>query len=104
MMFRNEKEFFDNHFEYNFFRKLLKKGKNLTNIPNFLIKYRVHPQAESVYDEKNQEHLMEEVLEKFKELEDPASFFDKAYYSIKLFFHYLRTMNEKKILIKILKE
>jgi glycosyltransferase involved in cell wall biosynthesis len=97
IMFRNERLSFDNHFEYNLYYKLLKKGKNLTNIPNFLIKYRVHPGAESSFDKKRQEKLRDEVVVKFRDLEDNLTIFDKIYFSIKLLYHYVRTMKEKKI-------
>ena len=102
IMFRNEdipsnsdKEDWD---DYNFYFELLKKGKNLTNLPDFLVKHRVHTNSASVYDRKKYERSVDEVLEKFKELEDNTNFFNKIYYSIKLFFHYIRTRGEKRIL------
>jgi len=97
-MFRNKNVSFDNHFEYHLYYNLLKRGENLTNIPLFLIKFRVHKGSMSIYDKKNQIFLRDEVIEEFKELRDNTSFFNKIYFSIVLFFHYIRTMNEKGIL------
>ena len=62
-----------------------------------MVKYRVHDNAMSDYDEENQVSLREDVINKFKKLEDNISFLTKIYYSTKLFFHYLRTWEEKKI-------
>ena len=98
IMFRKTSLLFDGHYEYNFYYKLLKQGKNLTNLPFFLVKYRVHEGAESIYDQKNQEKLVMEVIEKFKDLKDSTNILEKVFYSAKLFFHYIRTMKEKKII------
>ena len=98
IMFRNKDVSFDGHYEYNLYRKLIKRGENLTNIPNFLIKYRVHPNAESATTKEKQEKLRDEVIEKFKEIKDPTTFSDKIRYSIKLLLHYIRTISEKKII------
>jgi len=97
IMFRNEDVFFDGHYEYHLYYKLLKRGENLTNIPNFLVKYRVHPKSESIFDKKQQEHLRDEVIDKFRKLPDTVSALKKVYFSVKLFMHYIRTINEKKI-------
>lgn len=105
IMLRNEGIFFlDEYFEYHTYYKLLKNGKNLTNLPNFLVKYRVHLNSESVYDKERQKYLREEVLKKFEELEDNTALFEKLTYSIRLFFHYIKTMNEKKIIKENLKK
>jgi len=98
-MFRNEGIVsFDKHLEYGLYCNLLQKGKNLTNLTNFLIKFRVHSRAMSVYDKRNQEYLRDEVMKKFNDLDDPTNLFNKAFYSIKLLLHYIKTMREKKIL------
>lgn len=103
ILFRNEKSnFFDGNFggsavDYNFYFELLKKGKNLTNISPFLVKFRVHSGSQSVYKNKEQERLRKKILEKFKELKDNTSLLDKIYFSLKLIPHYIRTMNEKRI-------
>lgn len=98
VMLRNEDISLDNHFEYHLYYKLLKRGKNLNNLPNFLVKYRVHSRAESVRDKEKQERLKKEVLEKFREMEDNTAIFNKLFFSIKLFYHYILTMKEKKII------
>lgn len=103
IMFRNEGELsFEKHFggatDYHFYFKLLKRGKNLTNIPQFLIKYRVHANNMTIYNRKQQERLRDEVIVKFRKLDNRAGFFRSIYYSIKLFIHYIKTMKEKKIL------
>jgi len=95
IMFRNKNVFFDDYYEYNLYYRLLKRGENLTNIPQFLVKYRVHEGAMSSYDRENQRRLMQDVLEKFKDLKANTTLFEKGGYSIKLLFHHLRTMKEK---------
>lgn len=103
IMFRNGGgNFFDKNFggatDYDFFLNLLRKGKNLTNLPQFLIKYRVHKGAMSVYNKKEQEFLANKTKNLHKDIDNKVCLFDKLYYSIKLFFHYLKTMKEKKII------
>lgn len=86
--------------DYVLFFELLKRGENLTNLPHFLIKYRVHPGSMSVYDDKKEfEHLVNEVIENFKGIKDNTLFFNKIYYSMKLFIHHLKTRKEKRISI-----
>lgn len=97
-MYRNEGVSFDKYLEYHLYYKLLKKGKKITNIPHFLIKFRVHSKAMSVYDKKQQEYLRDQVIKKFKDLNDPTNIFDKIYYSMKMLIHYIRTIKEKKII------
>ncbi len=100
IMFRNEKiAFLDKNFgpanDYNLYFELLKKGKNLTNLPNFLIKIRVHEGSMSVYDNKKQTDSRDEVIKKFSKLKDNTSLITKIYYSLFLFFHYIKTSKEK---------
>jgi glycosyltransferase involved in cell wall biosynthesis len=101
--FRNERTyFFDGDFggsavDYNFYFELLKKGKNLTNIPPFLVKFRVHPGSQSVYNNKEQGRLKNIILEKFKGLKDNTTFLERISFSAKLIFHYIKTINEKRI-------
>ncbi len=103
ILFRNEgAAYLDNNFspadDYNLYFELLKKGKNLTNIPPFLVKIRVHSESLSSSKNKKQGEAKERVMEKFKNLEDNTTFLEKAYYYAKLFFHHLRTRNEKRII------
>jgi glycosyltransferase involved in cell wall biosynthesis len=96
-MFRNKDVYFDDHFEYNLYYRLLKRGENMTNLPEFLIKFRVHKDSMSTYDKKRQERLRDEVIARFKELDNRVGFLNKIGYSIKLFLHHIKTRNEKKI-------
>lgn len=103
IMFRNEGiASMDKNFspadDYNLYFELLKKGKNLTNIPPFLIKIRVHKESLSISKNKKQEYLMNKVLENFKKLKDKTTFFERINYSIKLFFHYMKTKKEKEVI------
>ncbi|MBU2612466.1 MAG: glycosyltransferase [Nanoarchaeota archaeon] len=98
IMFRNKGVVFDDHYEYNLYYKLLKRGENLTNLPQFLVKYRVHNNAMSTYDKKNQDLLFEEVVEKFNGLKNEINFLQKIYFSLKVLFHHIKTIKEKKIL------
>ncbi len=99
IMFRNKDISFDRLHEYGFYYRLLKRGENLTNLPEFLIKYRVHSKAISSYDKENQSYLMQEVVEKFKDIRYNLGLLRKIYFSIKLIFHHLKTMKEKKVSI-----
>ena len=96
IMFRKINLLLGNHYEYKFYYNLLKQGKNLTNIPDFLIKYRVHPDIESAQDKENQEKLFKDTLKEFNELEDNTNMLTKLYYSFKLIVHHLKTRNDKK--------
>ena len=98
-MFRNKDISFDRLHEYGFYYRLLKRGENLTNLPEFLVKYRVHSKAISSYDKENQSYLMQEVVEKFKDIRYNLGLLRKIYFSIKLIFHHLKTMKEKKVSI-----
>jgi glycosyltransferase involved in cell wall biosynthesis len=101
-MFRNQEIFFDENFggatDYHFFYQVLKKGKKLTNIPQFLLRYRVHEGSMSVYNRKQQEYLTGKVIGEFKKLPDGIGLLRKLYYSQKLLLHYIRTFKEKRIL------
>ncbi|KHO47138.1 MAG: hypothetical protein QJ16_C0007G0037 [archaeon GW2011_AR1] len=100
IMFRNEGVVsIDKNFspadDYNLYFELLKKGKNLTNISPFLVKIRVHKESLSVSKNKKQDDSRKRVVKKFKELKDNTTFIEKGYYSLKIFFHYIKTRNEK---------
>jgi len=101
IMFRNEGILLDKEFspaeDYNLYFELLKKGKNLTNISDFLVKIRVHKGSMSIYNEKKQTFSRDRVINKFKNLRAKANLFEKVYYFLFLFRHYLKTRNEKKI-------
>lgn len=101
IMFRNEGFLMDKSFggaaDYHLYYQMLKKGKNVTNLPNFLLKYRVHPNNMTIYNSKQQEMLRDRVIEKYSELKDNINIFEKAWFSILLGLHYIRTMKEKKM-------
>jgi len=101
-MFRNTKDIsynenFRSAHDYNFYLDLLDKGENLTNLPQFLTKYRVHPDSISVAKKKEQQRFANAIKERHKNLRNKISFFNKLKYSIKLVLFYLRTFNEKRI-------
>lgn len=103
IMFRNEKGlFFDKKYggaiDYNFYYTLLLNGKRLTNLPYFLVKYRIHPGNMTIYNHKKQGELAKKVVENFKKLPEDIGNLRKAYYLSKIFFHYLKTIREKKII------
>ena len=101
-MFRNEGFLYGSGFggavDYNFYLDLLEKGKNLTNLPEFLVKYRLHANSMSISKRKEQETFRDKTQELHKHLNNKVNLFNKIIYSIRLFFHYLRTMNEKNVL------
>ena len=102
IMFRNQGFFFDPNLggatDYNFYYNLLKARKKLTNLPYFLVKYRIHPGNMTIYNRKKQGELSERVIKKFKRLPNGIGSIRKAYYFMKITFHYLMTAKEKKII------
>jgi len=98
-MFKNEGFLFNKYFksamDYNFYFDLLTHGKNLTNLPEFLIKYRVHEGSMSVYNKEEQTFFANEAKRRntFK-----GKF--KLRFLSKLFSHYIKTRSEKKIVKK----
>lgn len=101
-MFRNEGLLYEGVFggavDYNFYLNLLDKGKNLTNLPEFLVKYRLHANSMSIAKKNEQEFFRNKTQKLHKHLNNRITFFKKIVYSIKLSFHYLRTIGEKNIL------
>ncbi len=96
IMFRNKNKIYDIRYkgasDYKFLITLLEEGKNLSNIPEFLIKYRVHSNSMSVYNEEEQNNL-------FKRIKEESNFVPvfKFKFLFKLLKHYLKTRNEKMI-------
>jgi len=94
-MFKNEGFLFNKYFksamDYNFYFDLLTHGKNLTNLPEFLIKYRVHEGSMSVYNKEEQTFFANEAKRKntFK-----GKF--KLKFLFKLFSHHIKTRGEEK--------
>ena len=101
IMFRNKdnKEMYlGSHYEYDLYYRLLKIGKKLINIPPFLVKYRFHPDSESVFDKERQHKLSQEVVQRFKNLKYDLNVLDKIYLTIKLGIHFIKTAREKRII------
>ena len=96
IMFRNEGLIYDNYFkgasDYKFYLDLLSKGKNLTNLPEFLTKYRLHSNSMSISNKEIQSRLNDEAIEQV----DFKNKF-KIRFLFKLFIHYLKTRNEKRM-------
>jgi glycosyltransferase involved in cell wall biosynthesis len=78
VMFRNTREFFyDINFpcaqDYNLYLDMISRGKRLTNLPNFLCKYRVSEYSISVSKRDEQIRLKEEIQRRYKYLEKNTS-------------------------------
>ena len=100
IMFRNTNKYlYDEDFisahDYNFYLDLLSAGKNLTNLPEFLIKHRVHKDSSH---SNNSRQIMYRDITQFKnrDLNDRFSFFTKVCFSFRLFIHYIKTYKEKR--------
>ena len=100
IMFRNtQRYFYDEKFisahDYNFYLDLLTKGENLTNLPEFLVKYRIHKDATH---SKNSRQIMYRDLTKHlhRDLNYRFTLLEKIGFSFKLVIHYLKTFREKR--------
>ena len=95
IMFRNEGYLYEECFggagDYDLYLRLLSQGKHLTNLPNFLVKYRLHEGSMSIYNKEKQEEFRDLVLKKHK---FKGKF--KLRFLPKLFIHYLKTYKEKR--------
>lgn len=95
VMFRNEGFLFNPYFkgasDYRFYLELLSAGKHLTNLPQFLVKYRLHKDSMSISNKEEQERLSNEAREKINFV---SKF--KLRFLFKLFIHYIRTYKEKR--------
>ncbi len=102
VMYRNEKIFFYNEkfryaHDYELYLHLLNSGKNLTNLPQFLVKYRVHADSISVSKHKEQVRFANLTRERHKNLRNRISFLNRSIFSVKLILFYIRTFMEKRI-------
>ena len=101
VMFRNNwKIFYNENFksahDYNFYLDLLDKGKNLTNLPQFLIKHRVHKNA--FYSTNKKQKVFRDKTQKLhKHLNSKLGLATKLNYFLKLVLFYLKTFNEKRV-------
>lgn len=95
VMFRNHGIFYDVNFggasDYKLYLDLLSKGKYLTNLPDFLVKYRVHKGSMSIYNQLEQEGYRDLIK---KENKFRGKF--KLRFFFKLLIHYLKTYKEKR--------
>ena len=100
-MYRNEGFLYNESFpaatDYNFCLDILDKGKNITNLPDFLVKYREQPNSISATKKEIQESFRDKTMEDHKHLNNKIGLFKRGYYSFILLIHYLKTRNEKKI-------
>ena len=102
VMFRNTKEIFYNEsyksaHDYNFYLDLLEAEKNLTNLPQFLVKYRVHDNSISISKQKEQEMFANLTQKNHRSLKNKTNLFNRSIFSIKLLLFYLKNFNEKRI-------
>ncbi len=101
IMFRNTKEFYHNRkfkigSEYDLYLNILESGKNLTNLPQFLVKYRVHSKSISSTKKEKQRENVEKTRASHPNLNSKLPFETKIKYALKLGFFYLRTYLEKR--------
>lgn len=99
-MFRNYHSIFYNEefryaHDYELYLNILSKKKNLTNLPNFLIKYRVSKNAVSNRKKKEQKYFRDKIQRKYKFLNKKLSFSKRLKYNLRLVLFYLKTFLEK---------
>lgn len=102
IMFRNEKNNFYNEdfksaHDYNFYLDLLANGKNITNLPVFLVKHRFYTGSAHSSNSKRQEFFRDKTRESHKNIRSQLNIFEKFFYSFKLLLFYLNTKKEKKM-------
>jgi len=100
VMFRNTKKYFYNEsfisaHDYDFYLNLLSKGENLTNLPDFLVKHRVH--KDSGHNSTERQIMFRDLTQELHDdLRNKFNFFEKVSFSFKLLIHYLKTYREKR--------
>jgi len=99
VMFRNTGEKYNEAFtsahDYNFYLEMLAKGKNLTNLPNFLVIHRVH--KSSAHSNNNLQAFFRNVTQDIhSHLNYRFDFLDKVSFMRKLIPFYLKTYGEKR--------
>lgn len=98
VMFKNMGERYNEGFysahDYDFYLRMLSKGKYLTNLPAFLIKHRVH--KESAHSNSSNQRMFKNLTQLIhSDLKKPP-IYKKIFYSFKLLIHYLKTYKEKR--------
>ncbi len=95
VMFRNTMRFYPVSYggagDYKFYLNLLSNGKNLTNLPQFLVKYRLHKGSMSVSNRSMQESFRDNIM---RENTFKGKF--RLRFIPKLFVHYIKTYREKR--------
>ncbi len=99
VMFRNEgllySRIFTSAHDYNFYLDLLEKGKNLTNLPNFLVKHRVH--KDSIHSYKESQIIFRNLTQELHyDLNYRFNLFDKIGFLWNLIPFYIKTYKEKR--------
>lgn len=100
VMFRNTKEIFYKEYyksahDYDLYLELLSQGKNLTNLPQFLVKHREH--SESFHNvNSRQEYYSKRTQEEHNHLNIKIGLLTKLKYCIKLGYFFIRTYREKR--------
>ncbi len=100
VMFRNNRvSYYDPRYhyahDYNLYLELLKRGKKLTNLPQFLIKYRVSPNAISFSKRTEQAAFRDLIQQKYSNMNRNLPLLKKIYFSALLGLFYIRTFFEK---------
>lgn len=100
VMFRNTgeaiyNEFYKSAHDYNLYLKLLGLGKNLTNLPQFLVKHREHSGAHHEGSAQQEEYCKRN-QEVYDFLNKKVRFWDRCEYSLRLGLFFLKTYAEKR--------
>ena len=101
VMFRNTKEFlYDEYYksahDYNLYLEMLSKGKNVSNIPLFLVKHREHSESHHNVDTSRQEDYSVATQIVHSDLDVDIKLLTKLKYGLKLGFFFIRTYWEKR--------
>ena len=106
IMFRNGQNMFYNEeykyaHDYAFYLEALSRNKELINVPDFLVKYRVSGDSISVKKRREQVYFRNLIMRRYSFLNKRSLYaIKKIYFSLFLFFFYLRTFLEKRNLRK----
>ena len=95
VMFRNEGFFYNSNCggagDYKLYLQILSQGKHLTNLPDFLVKYRLHKGSMSISNKGEQESFRDKII---KENKFRGKF--RLRFIPKLGWHYIKTYMEKR--------
>jgi glycosyltransferase involved in cell wall biosynthesis len=100
VMYRNERFFYDENFpcaqDYKFYLDLIKNGKKITNLPYYLIKYRISPNSISNLKKQNQIKLRNKLKKDYAYLSNRVSNYKKLLFYVFLVYFYLKTFFMKR--------